>query len=104
MKQLVVLVVLVIASGALVIGFKLAPALEYRWAVDHARARANRHADLYHKFVDQPCRAGYLEMPRAFGRASETWDGCWNGYAPSFTIDFLLDDEDVALGAVVRTR
>ena len=99
--RLALLIVIAVAGG---LWFKLLPAFEYRWAVDHARIRANPRADLYHKFVDQPCRTGYLLVRRAFGRREETWDGCWNGYAPSFSIDFLLDDEDVALGAVVRTQ
>ena len=102
MKRIALWLGIGLASVLLVTSLKLLPALEYQWAVDHARSHGNQHADLYHKYTDQPCRAGYLPMPRAFGRGHETWDGCWDGYARSMTIDFLLDDEDVALGAIVR--
>lgn len=81
---------------------EMLPSVAYRRAVTRAMSRVtSRHPDLYHRPASEPCRSGYLLVPHAFSQGKETWDGCWNGYAPS-SIDFLLDDEDVAIGAVVR--
>lgn len=85
---------------------EMLPSVAYRRAVTRAIGRdTSRHPDLYHRPPSEPCRSGYLLMPHAFSQGQQTWDGCWNGYyAPSMSVDFLLPDEDVALGAVVRTR
>ena len=93
-------IVLVIGLALLV---ESLPAIAYRHAVVRGMLHAKHHPDLYHQRPGEPCRTGYYHMPKTFSVGRETWDGCWNLYGP-FTIDFLLDNEDVALGAVVHTK
>lgn len=96
--KLLVIGVLGIGLGTLI---QLLPVWSYRLAIQRAMAHAKRHPDLYHLRPGEACLPGYLHLRDAFSEGRQTWDACWNGYAPP-SIDFLLDDEDVALGAVVR--
>lgn len=96
--KLLIIGVVGIGLGTLI---QLLPTFSYHVAIRRAMAHARAHPDLYHQRPGEACLPGYVRIPDAFSEGRETWDACWNGYAPP-SIDFLLDDEDVALGAVVR--
>lgn len=76
--------------------------------ISTASTRSWAHPDLYHRHPGEHCAQGYLLIPRSFTRGKQSWDGCWDGQvAGSQTpvrIDFLLPDEEAAIGAVVQER
>ena len=74
--------------------------LPYRVAVFLGVKYSPRRTDLYHLLPGKHCRPGYLLVPRAFSHGREFSDACWDGRVP-FTVDFVLDDEDIALGVAV---
>jgi hypothetical protein len=106
MKLLAVFSVLVAVAIAISAWSEYQPARQYRAEVVRGIMRhPHPTQDLYHVLPGEHCPAGYLRIPRAFSRAKNYWDGCWSGsHESDFTIDFLLRDEDAAIGVVVRER
>lgn len=107
-KTLLILTFTLVAIGVVTAGWwRALPARQYREEVLRTIIEHDytRRYDLYHPLPGEHCAPGYLRIPHAFQRGVESWDGCWSGsHANDFTLDFLLPDEDAAVGATVREK